>query len=338
MRRHPLWLLAAMIILAWSVATAAEDPILVVGHKNPDMDSIISAIAVAHLKIQQGHPAIPIAQGIPNLETRYVLETFKLAPPRVQTSVAGHRVILVDHSDYPLAPDDLVKAEVVGLVDHHKLGGLSTEKPIEVWVFPVGCTSTIITRMYTAAGIAIPRDLAGGMLGAIISDTTLFKSPTTTQEDRDTAVKLAKLAGIEDIQAFGKKQLEARSAIKGLSAMDLLTQDLKTFSMNQCKVGVAQVELVDLSIVFPLKEDFLKAMRLLKDEGYHSVFLMLTDITKEGTELLFVSDDLSIVDSAFGIKMLGSSTWLPGVVSRKKQVIPSLEKAFKEASSRPGKQ
>ena len=338
MRLHPFRLLAAMIILAWSVATAAENPILVVGHKNPDMDSIISAIAVAHLITEQGHPAIPIAQGMPNVETRYVLETFKLAPPRVQTSVAERRVILVDHSDYPLAPDDLPKAEVVGLVDHHKLGGLTTEKPIEVWVFPVGCTSTIVTRMYTAAGIVIPRDLAGGMLGAIISDTTLFRSPTTTQEDRDAAVKLAKIAGIEDIQAFGKKQLEARSAIKGLSVTDLLKQDFKTFSMDQHKVGVAQIELVDLSVVSPLKEDFLKAMRVLKDEGYHSVFLMLTDIMKEGTELLFVSEELSIVDSAFGIKMSGSSMWLPGVVSRKKQVIPNLEKAFKEASSRSDKQ
>ena len=328
MKRHIAYLLGAIPALAWSIACAAAEPILVVGHKNPDTDSIISAIAVANLEMQQGIPAVAIAQGPPNLETRFVLDRFKLSTPPVQSSVAGHRVILVDHSDYPLAPDDLTKAEVFGLVDHHKLGGLKTEKPIAVWVFPTGSTNTIVARMYSAAGIAIPKDIAGGMLGAIISDTLLFKSPTTTAEDRDTAVRLAGIAGVVDIEAFGRRQLEARSAIKGMSAMDLLKQDFKTFDMNGHKVAVGQLELIDISLVFPMKDEFLTAMRRQKEEGYHSVLLMLTDIMKQGTDLLIISDDAGIIESALAVKVPGSPMWLPGVVSRKEQVIPALEKAF----------
>ncbi len=314
--------------MGWGAICAAADPVLVVGHKNPDTDSMVSAIAVAHLKTRQGIPAVAIAQGPPNLETRFVLDRFKLATPPVLRSVAGRRVILVDHSDYPLAPDDLTKGEVVGLVDHHKLGGLATDKPIEVWVFPVGCTNTVVARMYAAAGIAIPNDIAGAMLSAIISDTLLFKSPTTTQEDRDAAARLAGIAGIADIEAFGLKQLATRSEIAGMSGADLLHADLKTFDMHGHKVGVAQLELMDGSLLAPRKDDLLAAMRKLKGEGYHSILLMLTDITRQGTDLLVVSDDVGIIETALGLKSPGSSAWLPGVVSRKQQVIPSLEKAF----------
>ncbi len=321
-------LLAVILAMALSAIGAAADPIVVVGHKNPDTDSIASAIAVAHLKTRQGIPAVAIAQGAANLETRFVLDRFKLAAPAIQSSVAGRRVILVDHSDYPLAPDDLTKGELVGLIDHHKLGGLTTDKPIEVWVFPVGSTNTVVARMYAAAGIAIPREIAGAMLSAIISDTLLFKSPTTTQEDRDTAAKLAGIAGIADIEAFGLEQLAAKSAITGMSGVDLLHTDLKIYDMHGRKVGIAQLELTDVSVLAPRKDELLTAIRLLKRQGYHSILLMLTDITRQGTDLLVVSDDVGIIATALGITSLGNSVWLPGVVSRKQQIIPSLEKAF----------
>lgn len=183
------WLSSIALILASCAAISAGEPMLVVGHRNPDTDAIISAIAVADLKAKMGVAAVPIAQGLPNPETRFVLETFQLSAPGVQTSVAGREVFLVDHSDYPLAPDNLKTAEVVGLVDHHKLGGITTDKPIEVWVFPVGSSGTIITRMYDAAGVPIPKAIAGGMASAILSDTQILKSPTTTPEDRSTLAR-----------------------------------------------------------------------------------------------------------------------------------------------------
>lgn len=328
MQRHQRFLFPVILVLAWSAICAAAAPILVVGHKNPDTDSIVSAIAVAHLKTRQGIPAVAIAQGPANPETRLVLDRFKLATPPVRSSVAGQRVILVDHSDYPQAPDDLTKSEVVGLVDHHKLGGLATGKPIEVWVFPVGSTNTVVARMYAAAGIAIPSEIAGAMLSAIISDTLLFNSPTTTQEDRETAARLAGIAGIADVEAFGLKQLAAKSEITAMSGADLLRADLKTFEMHGHKVGVAQLELMDGSLLAPRKNELLAAMRALKEEGYHSVLLMLTDITRQGTDLLVVSDDVGIIAAALGLVLPVSTVWLPGVMSRKQQVIPRLEKAF----------
>ena len=166
------------------------------------------------------------------------------------------------------------------------------------------------------------------MLGAIISDTLLFSSPTTTQEDRDASVKLARIAGVEDIDAFGHKQLQAKSSIEGISATKLLNQDLKIFDMHGRKVGVAQLELMDISTVATRKDEFLSAMETLKAEGYHSILLMLTDIGKQGTDLLVVSDNVRIVESAFELKGIGNSVWLPGVVSRKKQVVPGLLRAF----------
>ncbi len=320
----------ATLAAAWCLAALAADPVLVVGHKSPDTDAIVSAIAVAHLKSQQGVPATAIAQGLPNPETRYVLDRFGLQAPAVQPSVAGRQVFLVDHSDYPLAPDDLKKAEIVGLVDHHKLGGLATDKPVEAWVFPVGCSATIIMRMYGSAGVPIPPSIAGGMLGAILSDTVVFKSPTTTPEDRAAAARLAKIAGVEDVQALGIKLFEVKSDIAGVPAMTLLKRDFKAFTMNGRKVAVAQLELMDLATVAPVKRDLVDAMgQLKKAEGYHSVLLMLTDILKEGTELLVLTDDPGLVKAALGVEPKDNAAWLPGVMSRKKQVIPPLELALR---------
>ena len=324
------WLSSIALILASCAAISAGEPMLVVGHRNPDTDAIISAIAVADLKAKMGVAAVPIAQGLPNPETRFVLETFQLSAPGVQTSVAGREVFLVDHSDYPLAPDNLNTAEVVGLVDHHKLGGITTDKPIEVWVFPVGSSGTIITRMYDAAGVPIPKAIAGGMASAILSDTQILKSPTTTPEDRSTLARLVKIAGIVDVQAYGMKMFEAGNAqLKAATANDLLQRDFKVFVMNGKKVGVAQLEAVSLAMLMPRKDELLQAMAELRGQGYQSVFLMLTDIMQGGSDFLFLPEDAAIVESALNLKAQGTSVWVPGLVSRKKQVIPGLEKAFR---------
>lgn len=321
--------LAAALGLLLGLAAFAADPIVVIGHKNPDTDAITAAIAVAYLKSQQGLPAVAAAQGVPEPETQLVLERFKLQAPPVQTSVAGRQVILVDHNEYSQAPDDLKKADLLAIVDHHKLGGISTAKPIETWIFPLGCSATIITKMYDAAGVAIPPAIAGGMLGAILSDTLVFKSPTTTNEDYSAAARLAKLAGVEDMHSFGIKMFEVKSAIAAVAPMTLLKRDMKTFVMGGRKVAIGQLELMDLDTVSPMKPDLIKAMeQYKKSEGYHSVFLMLTDIMKENTDMLVVSDDPGVVKTALGVEPKGNSAWLPGVLSRKKQVVPPLETAL----------
>lgn len=329
MKRSISRLLVVCLVLVSGLALAVEAPILVVGHKNPDSDSFIAAIAVAHLKTQQGLNATAIAQGEPNPETRFILDTFGLPTPPVRLSVAGFPVILVDHADYPQAPDDLDKAQLIGIVDHHKLGGITTDKPMEVWMAPLGSTQTLVARMYAVAGIAIPKDIAGGMLSAILSDTVIFKSPTTTAEDRSTAENLARIAGIEDINRLGMAIFEAKSQFKGVSGKDLLKRDFKSFNMGTRKVGVAQLETVDLSMLTPRKAELLKAMEDLRSEGYNTVMLMLTDIMNEGTDLMVATDEVKLVETAMDVKLSGDSVWVPGLLSRKKQVIPRLEKAFK---------
>lgn len=323
-------MVCAILLFCYVLLGLATEPILVVGHKAPDSDSVAAAIAVASLKTLLGQPAQAVVQGALNPETRFLLDRYGLAAPAEVQRVAGRKVFLVDHSDYPLAPDDLKSAEIVGLVDHHKLGGLQTGKPIEGRVAPVGASATIVARMFAEAGVEPARPIAGLLLGAILSDTVIFKSPTATAEDRAAAEHLAKLAGEQNLVALGTKLFEVKSEIAGSSAEALLRRDLKMFTMGGRKIAVAQLELVNLEPVRAMRESFLAAMRSLKaQESCHSVLLMLTDIMQEGSELLLLSDEPESVASALKFKAPEAVVWLPGVMSRKKQIIPPLEMAFK---------
>ena len=226
-------------------------------------------------------------------------------------------------------PDDIKQAEVLGIVDHHKLGDLTTSSPLECWIWPVGCTATVLTAMYKYNGVEIPKAIAGIMLCAILSDTVIFKSPTCTPADKEAAEALAKIAGVADLAALGMEMFKVKSAVEGTPARELVLRDYKDFNMNGTKVGIGQLEVVDLSILEPVKAGLQAEIARVKAEGRHSVFLLLTDIMKEGSEMLIVSDDPSVVEKAFGVKAEGASVWLPGVMSRKKQVVPNFEKAFK---------
>ena len=189
------WLAALLLVLSalalFGVAHAAE-PLLVVGHTNPDTDAICSGIAVAYLKTAQGIPAQAIAQSPINAETRYVLDTFNLPQPPIVSRVAGRQVFLVDHTDYSQAPADLKQAELIGFADHHKLGGLTSDRPVEVWAAPLGAAATVVTRMYDSAGVDIPQGVAGCLLAAILSDTVRFKSATTTDGARVSLLRTSR--------------------------------------------------------------------------------------------------------------------------------------------------
>ena len=243
--------------------------------------------------------------------------------------VAGKDLYLVDYSDLAQAPKGMDSATVLGIVDHHKLGDVTTSAPLEAWIWPVGCTNTVLKNMYDFYGIEIPKNLAGAMLCAILSDTVIFKSPTCTPADKKAVEELAKIAGVSDIVALGMEMFKVKSAVDGAPMKDLVFRDYKDFDMNGNKVGIGQLEVVDLSILEPVKAGLQAEIEKVKGEGRHSVFLLLTDIMKEGSEMLIVSDDPSVVEKAFGVKPEGASVWLPGVMSRKKQVVPNFEKAFK---------
>ncbi len=302
---------------------------LILGHMNPDTDSIVAALAVADLYKKRGLDVVAAAQGEPTPETKFVLDKFGLTAPKVVSDVADQKLYLVDFSDLAQAPKGMDSATVLGIVDHHKLGDVTTSAPLEAWIWPVGCTGTVIKNMYDFYGVEIPKNIAGAMLCAILSDTVIFKSPTCTDDDKKAVEALAKIAGVSDVVALGMEMFKVKSAVDGASMDELVHRDYKDFDMNGNKVGIGQLEVVDLSILDKVKDGLQKEIEKVKGEGRHSVFLILTDIMKEGSEMLIASDDPSVVEKAFGTKPENNKVWLPGVMSRKKQVVPNFEKAFK---------
>ncbi|MEW6289352.1 MAG: manganese-dependent inorganic pyrophosphatase [Thermodesulfobacteriota bacterium] len=305
--------------------------ICVVGHTNPDTDSVAAAISYANFLKAQGQDAVACMQTDANSlnpESKTLLARFGLTAPEQIKDAEGKKVALVDHSDIIQAPANIMKAELVAIVDHHKIGDVTTNSPIFFYAQPVGCTCTVLNEMYKTAGIAIPKNIAGIMLAAILSDTVNFKSPTCTPADKAACADLAKVAGVSNMDELFMEMLKAKSSVDGIPARDLLFRDYKDFDMKGNKVGVGQLELATLDQVAAIRADLYKEMEKVKSEGRHSVLLMLTDVVKEGTDLMVISDDASIIEKAFNNKLAGNSMWISGMMSRKKQTIPNLQKAF----------
>jgi len=299
------------------------------GHTTPDSDSIIGAISLAYLKNQLGEDCIPTRQGDINPETAFILEKFGFEAPELKSSYANESVYLVDFMESSQAPSDINEATILGIVDHHKLGDLKTDTPLEMWVRPVGCSNTIIKQMFDYYKVDIPKELAGMMMCAILSDTVIFKSPTCTKEDTKACKELATIAGVEDYKALGMEMFIVKSDVLNATPRELVLRDFKDFNMGSAKIGVGQLEVVDLSVFDDMKDALFDAMRELKEEGGRdSVLLLLTDIIQEGSELLVCSDDTSRIEKAFETTLSDDRVWLKGVMSRKKQVIPFLERVF----------
>ncbi len=304
-------------------------PNYVVGHKIPDSDSICSAIALSYLKTTLGEETVPARLGELTPETMFILDKFGFEQPELKTSYAGEGVYIVDHSDIELAPDDIDEATILGIIDHHKLGDLTTSTPLEIWVRPVGCTNTIIKMMYDFNNVEIPKNIAGAMMCAILSDTVIFKSPTCTTADIKCVEALAEIAGIEDFKELGMDMFRVKSAVEGTPVRDLVKRDFKDFNMNGKKVGIGQLEVIDLAVFDDIKDALYADIAELKAEGdRHSVFLLLTDIMKEGSELLIASDSDTLAEQAFGVTPKEGKAWLDGVLSRKKQVVPPLQETL----------
>jgi manganese-dependent inorganic pyrophosphatase len=306
-------------------------PICVVGHSNPDTDSVTAAIAYANFLNATGADAkacMQISAENLNPESKVVLEKFGLAAPEEITDAAGKDVALVDFSDVAQAPANIGEANVVGIVDHHKIGDIVTNSPIFFYAKPVGCTGTVLLEMYKSNNIDLPKDIAGGMLCAILSDTINFKSPTCTDADKAAVAELLEITGVADQDALFMEMLKAKSSVEGVSMKDLIFRDYKDFDMNGKKVGIGQIELASLDQVADIRDGLYKAVEEVKADGRHSVLFMLTDVVKEGTDLMVVSDDPAVIEGAFSGKIEGQSMWVDGMMSRKKQVVPALQDAF----------
>jgi len=299
------------------------------GHTTPDTDSIVGALSLSYLKNQLGEDTIPVRQGEVTPETAFILEKFGFEAPALKTEFAGENVYLIDFMERSQSPKDIDEATILGIVDHHKMGDLKTDTPLEMWVRPVGCSNTIVKEMFDHHNVEIPKALAGMMMSAILSDTVIFKSPTCTKTDTKAVKELAVIAGIEDPKELGMEMFIVKSDVLNDTKEALVLRDFKDFNMGGNTIGVGQLEVVDLSVFDNMKAELFEAMQKIKDEAdRHTVLLLLTDIMQEGSQLLVLSNDNSKVESAFEITLTDNQVWLPKVMSRKKQVIPFLEKQF----------
>jgi len=302
---------------------------IVLGHQNPDCDSLCSAIGLASLFNKMGKTATPALQGEPNPEALFLLEQSGLPQPEIRTEVAGEEIFIVDYSDWGQGTADMKKAHILGIVDHHKLGDITTSAPLECWIWPVGCSATIVYNMYKFNNHTPDAPVAKMMMGAIISDTVNFQGPTCTDIDVVAAKELAEIAGVEDIQAFAEAQFEAKSDIKSVPAAELILRDQKVFEMAGEKLAIGQLELTSLDTALTKKDEMLAEMEKLQAaKGYHSTIVLLTDINKLDTVAIIVSKDADKVAKSLNSSVANNTFDLPGVVSRKKQIIPFLQNAF----------
>lgn len=304
---------------------------LIFGHQNPDTDAIGTAIAYSYLQNKLGYNTEPVALGEANDETAFALKKFGFEAPRVIKTAANEvdKVMLVDHNEPQQSVSDIDQVTVTHVVDHHRIMNFNTSSPLFYLAAPVGCTSTIMWQLYQHYNVEIPQNIAGIMLSAIISDTLLLKSPTTTDEDKKAVKALAEIADV-DYEKYGLEELKAGTNIASKSEEDLIDLDAKSFDLNGKTVRVAQINVVDLPEAMERKNAFLKAMNVASaSENYDLFMLLITNVLDSDSKALVTGSDDAIAafEKAFG-KVADSEISLPGVVSRKKQVVPPLTEAF----------
>lgn len=241
--------------------------------------------------------------------------------------ISNHKkkVIQVDHNERGQSVDGLEEAEVLEIIDHHRVADIQTSNPIYFRNEPLGSSSTIVGKCYFELNMIPSKEAAGLLCGAIISDTLLFKSPTCTEQDKIVCKRLAEIAGIESLENFAKEMFKAGTSLKGKTVSQIFNQDFKPFTMGEVKVGVAQVNTMDIDGFMPLKDDMLSFMKSEADnKGYDVVMLLLTDLLTEGSQVLVAGERHDYVEKTFNVELKDSMAFLPGVLSRKKQVIPPL--------------
>ncbi|WP_099974754.1 MULTISPECIES: manganese-dependent inorganic pyrophosphatase [Lactobacillaceae] len=304
----------------------------VFGHSNPDTDAVVAAIAYSYLSNQLGYNTEAIALGEPNEETKFVFDKFGYEYPRVMNSTNGEvsSVMLVDHNEFQQSIDDIADMEITHVVDHHRISNFETANPLFYRAEPLGCTSTILWKMFVEQSVEIPAQIASLMLSAIISDTLLLKSPTTTDQDATAMKSLAEIAGI-DYETYGLEMLKAGTNLDSKSTKELINMDAKTFDMKGNNVRVAQVNTVDVNDTLTRESDFVNDIQSeIASENYNLFILLITNILTSDTTGLILGDDsaIAVFEKALNTKVSDNKASLPGVVSRKKQVVPPLNEAF----------
>lgn len=308
--------------------------ILVFGHQNPDTDAITSAISYAYLLNQLGEEAEPVALGPINDETQYALDKFNVEAPRAIQTAANETeyVALVDHNEFQQSVSDIRDVTIHSVVDHHRVGNFETAQPLAMTLRPLGCCQSVVYGLYKENNIDIPAHIAGLMLSGIISDTLLFSSPTCTAKDREIAKDLAAKANV-DIESYGTAMLRSGADVSGRTAKQIVDGDAKSFPMGDYTIRIGQVNVVDHQDVLSRKQEMLDEMAELSEANHYDAFLLvITNIlTNDSEGLYFGKDELKPkVESAFNATIKSQQLALPGVVSRKKQIVPPLTKAIEK--------
>ena len=303
---------------------------LIFGHKNPDTDTICSALAYADLKKKLGMDAEPARLGEVNKETQYALDYFNVEAPQLIEKVGEdvESVILVDHNEFQQSVDNINDVHIIEVIDHHRVANFETKDPLYFRAEPVGCTATILYKIYQENDVEIPKNMAGLLLSAIISDSLLLKSPTCTKEDVVIAKKLADIAGV-NLEKYGFDMLQAGADLSDKSTQELLSMDAKSFTMAGRNVEIAQVNAVDIQKVYENQEDFeAEINNLIKEKDLSLFLLVVTDIINNNSEVLALGDGKENVEKAFNVKLDHNRALLEGVVSRKKQIVTALTDAY----------
>lgn len=305
-----------------------EKEILIFGHKNPDTDSICSAMVKERLNTKNGYDnSVAFRLGNINKETQYVLNYLNLEAPELKEEIEeGQKVIMVDHNEFNQSIKGIEKAKIIGVIDHHRIANFETSDPLYYTARPYGCTSTILFQDFKGKGIEIDREEAILMASAIISDTLLLKSPTTTKHDEIALEELEKIAGI-DIKEYGLEMLKAGTDLDDFTAKELINLDAKELDKNGVKFAIGQVNTVDIPSVLERQEELENAIKEeLKEKGLSLFVLAITDILNSNSEILVLGEKSSVVEKAFDKKLENNRAFLEGVVSRKKQLLPNIDK------------
>ncbi len=305
-----------------------ENKILVFGHKNPDTDSICSSIVKEILSHKNGLECVEARRlGNINKETQYVLDYLGIKAPELLEKVEeGQQVILVDHNEFGQSVEGIEKAEILEVTDHHRIANFETSNPLYYTAKPYGCTSTILFEEFKQHNYKIEKTEAILMASAIISDTLLLKSPTTTGYDKKALEELGKIANI-NIEEYGLEMLKAGTDLDDFSAEELINLDAKSLDKNGTKFVIAQVNTVSIEDVLKRKEELEKAIKTEIDKNQLSLFVLaITDILNSNSQIIALGEKSKTVEDAFNKELQDNMIFLEGVVSRKKQLLPPIDK------------
>lgn len=303
---------------------------LVFGHKSPDTDTITSAIVYADLKRSLKVNAEAVRLGEINKETAYALEYAGVEAPRLINNVGEDvkDVILVDHNEFQQSVANIADVKISEVIDHHRVANFETSEALYFRVEPVGCTATILNKLFKENNVEVSKTNAILMLSAIVSDSLLFKSPTCTEEDIAAARELEVIAGI-NLEEYGLEMLKAGTDLSDKTIAELLEMDAKEFTMGDAKVIIAQVNAVDLDAVYERQATFeLEINKVIETRGLDLFLLVVTDIVNSNSDILAIGKASSNVETAFQIELAKNRAFLSGVVSRKKQIAPQLDATF----------